>query len=159
MSKRNFEAEFINHIIAEYDFDIRLEQTKRLALIRDGFASKLGFNSDGDSAITVQAQYSNAWPRLLLVFRKMGFDVIDLDQSSGIMFVLYNGDGDGWFSRWFASNELPIDEDNYRIFIERSGDVTHVTFKDEESVALPSDVVSQIFPVFAEYMAADDLDI
>ena len=159
ITQRNNEVEFLNFIIEEYDFGVRLARSERLAKIRDGFGSELGFNADGDSAIMVNATYNNAWPRLLLVLRKMGFDVIDLDQSSGIMFVLYNGTESGFWSGMFAKEELALDKDNYRIFLERAGDNTSVTFKDDENITFDARQTSEIFDVFKEYMASDNLDI
>ena len=159
ISQRTNEVEFLNKIIEEYDFGVRLALSERLAKIRDGFSSELGFNADGDSAIVVNATYSNAWPRLLLVLRKMGFDVIDLDQSSGIMFVLYNGQDSGFWSGLFADKELLLKKDNYRIFVQSAGQKTTVTFKDNDSVTFDARQTSDIFDVFKEYMASDNLDI
>jgi outer membrane protein assembly factor BamC len=159
ITRRNNEVDFLNYIIAEYDFGVKLEQTQRIAKIREGFSSELAFNADGESAIAVNAVYNDTWPRLLLVLRKMGFDVIDLDQSSGIMFVEYNGTDSGFWSGMFSADELPIDEDTYRIFVQRAGERTNVTFKDDDSVALDAKTVTDIYPVFKEYMAADNLDI
>ena len=34
--------------------------------------------ADGDAAYIVEAKYDVAWPRMLLVLRKLGFDVKDL---------------------------------------------------------------------------------
>jgi len=159
ISKRNNEVDFLNYIIAEYDFGLRLEQTRRIAKIRDGFNSELGFNANGDSAIVIDATYNDAWPRLMLVLRKMGFDVIDLDQSSGIMFVVYNGIEESWYSGFFSEDKLALEEDNYRIFVERAGDKAKVTFKDNENTTFTPKQLSDIFPVFKEYMASDNLDI
>lgn len=159
ISKRSNEVDFLNFIIAEYDFGIRLAQTQRIAKIRDGFGSELGVNAAGDSTVVVDAVYNNAWPRLLLVLRKMGFDVIDLDQSSGIMFVAYNGVDDGWFSGLFSSDELKLEKDNYRLFIERAGEKTNITFKDDENVTFTPEKLSDIFPAFKDFMASDNLDI
>ncbi len=159
ISMRNNEVSFINYIIAEYDVGVRLAQSQRIAKIREGFSSELGFNSDGESAFVVNAVYNDTWPRLLLVLRKMGFDVIDLDQSSGIMFVVYNGSEEGFWSGLFADKKLPLKEENYRLFVQRAGTKTSVTFKDNESVAFDAKKVTDIFPMFNEYMAADNLDI
>lgn len=159
INKRNNEVNFLNYIIAEYDFDVRLAQTQRINMIREGFKSSLGFNADGDSAYMIDAQYNNAWPRLLLVLRKMNFDVIDLDQSSGIMFVVYNGEDEGFFTRLFGTDALPLEQDTYRIFVSRAGAKTSVTLKDDESVTLDLDTVTGIFPTFKELMASDNLDI
>lgn len=159
IAQRTNEVEFLNFIIEEYDFGVRLAMSERLAKIRDGFSSELGANAAGDSAIVINAAYNNAWPRLLLVLRKMGFDVIDLDQSSGIMFVLYNGNEKGFWSGLFADEALALDKDNYRIFVQRAGENTSVTFKDDDNVSFDAKQTSDIFELFQEYMASDNLDI
>jgi outer membrane protein assembly factor BamC len=159
ITRRTNEVDFLNFIIAEYDFGLRLAQSQRIAKIRDGFSSSLGFNSDGDSSFIVDASYNDAWPRLLLVLRKMGFDVIDLDQSSGIMFVAFNGEDEGWWSGLFSDEGLDLEEDNYRIFVERLGQKTAVTFKDDENIPFSPDKVTDIFAVFDENMSSDNLDI
>lgn len=159
ITRRINEVDFLNFIIEEYDFSIRLAQNQRIEKIRDGFNSELGFDPDGDSAMVIDAAYNDTWPRLLLVLRKMGFDVIDLDQSSGIMFVIYNGQEDGFWAGMFSDDELELDEGNYRIFVRRSGAKTTITFKDSESISFSAQQTSDIFPVFKEYMASDNLDI
>ncbi|MFC3121775.1 outer membrane protein assembly factor BamC [Agaribacter flavus] len=159
IAKRTDEVNFINYIIAEYDFGIRLERSERIAKIREGFSSEMGFNPDGEAAFLVDAEYADAWPRLQLVLRKMGFDVVDLDQSSGLLFVKYNGPEESWFSGWFSKDELSLDEDDYRLIVQKVGDKTSITFKDIENEAFTAQQVTEIFPTFSEYMAANDLDI
>jgi outer membrane protein assembly factor BamC len=159
ISKRTNEVDFLNFIIAEYDFGVRLAQSQRIAKIRDGFSSALGFNPNGDAAFVVDASYNNTWPRLLLVLRKMGFDVIDLDQSSGIMFVAYNGQDKGWLAGMFSEDELKLEKANYRIFVERVGPKTAVTFKDDENVPFDANKATEIFATFDENMSSDNLDI
>jgi outer membrane protein assembly factor BamC len=158
-TQRTNEVDFLNYIIEEYDFGIRLAQNERIAKIRDGFQSELGFNSDGDSAFMIDAAYNDTWPRLLLVLRKMGFDVIDLDQSSGIMFVVYKGREKGFWKGMFSEDTLPLKKGNYRIFVQRAGAKTSVTFKDGESVTFTAKQTTDIFSIFNEYMASDNLDI
>ncbi|GBL02994.1 outer membrane protein assembly factor BamC [Glaciecola sp. KUL10] len=160
LSLRNDSTSFLNQVIAEYDFGIRLEQSKRIAKIRRGFNTNLGFDSDGEPALVVEAIYANTWPRLLLVLKKMGFDVKDLDQSSGLLFVQFNGTDDSWFDSIFNSTQdLGLDKDEYRLKVESLGAQTAVTFLDNESNALSVDTVTQIYSLFSEYMATEDLDI
>ncbi|MFC4699315.1 outer membrane protein assembly factor BamC [Glaciecola siphonariae] len=156
---RENEVNFLNYIIQEYDFGIRLAQNERIALIRDGFQSELGFNPDGDAAFVVDAAYENAWPRLLLVLRKMGFDVIDLDQSSGLMFLKYNGEDRPWYSGIFSDEKLDLDKVNYRLLVQAVGDKTAVTFKDSDNKAFEVKQATNLFTVFSEYMAEENLDI
>lgn len=157
--KRNDEIDFLNAIVAKYDFDIRLAQNQRLEKIRQGFNSRLDFNADGESSMIVEASYNNTWPRLLLVLRKMGFDVLDYDQSSGSVFVNYNGEDDGFWDNLFSSNELPIEEADYRIYVKRMGNETSVTFKNDENENIGTATNSELFTIFAQHMADESLDI
>lgn len=159
ISQRVNEVDFLNYIIEEYDFGIRLAMSERIAKIRNGFSSDIGVNANADPAMVVNATYNDAWPRLLLVFRKMGFDVIDLDQSSGIMFVKYNGNDDGFWSGLFSKESLALKKANYRIFVERAGVNSHVTFKNDENITFDAKQLSDIAPLFRDYMASDNLDI
>jgi outer membrane protein assembly factor BamC len=160
ISKRTEEATFLNSIISEYDFGIRLANTQRIAKIRQGFNTDMGFDSDGNSAFMVDAVFENTWPRLLLVLRKMGFDVKDLDQSTGLLFVQYNGAEQSWWSGLFGSeDELDIEKSEYRLKLEGLGDKTAVTFMDNESKPFSAKQVTNIFAPFKNYMGNEDLDI
>jgi outer membrane protein assembly factor BamC len=156
---RENEVNFLNYIIQEYDFGIRLAQNQRIAMIREGFNSELGFNPDGDPAFVVDAIYENTWPRLLLVLRKMGFDVIDLDQSSGLMFVKFNGENDSWWEGMFADDRIDLEKVNYRLLVQGVGEKTAITFKDSDNNAFEVKKVTDLFAVFSDYMAEENLDI
>lgn len=160
ISKRTEEANFLNNVISEYDFGIRLANNQRIATIRQGFSSEMGFNSDGEPAFMVDAVFENTWPRLLLVLRKMGFDVKDLDQSTGLLFVQYNGIESSWWSGLFVSEgELDIEKDEYRLKLDGIGEKTTVTFMDNESKPFDAKKMTKIFAPFKDYMGNEDLDI
>lgn len=160
ITQRTAEADFLNSVIIEYDFGIRLANTQRIAKIRQGFNTDMGFDADGNPAFVIGAVYENTWPRLLLVLRKMGFDVKDLDQSTGLMFVQYNGAETSWWSGMFSSeDELDIEKDEYRIKLEGVGEKTSVTFMDNESKPFDAKTVTKIFAPFKDYMGNEDLDI
>lgn len=160
ISKRNEEADFLNSVIVEYDFDIRLATTQRIAKIRQGFSTDMGFDADGNPAMIVDAEYENTWPRLLLVLRTMGFDVKDLDQSTGLLFVQYNGSESSWWSGIFSSEEqLAIEKDEYRLKLANVGARTAVTFMDKESTPFNAKQIAEIFTLFKENMAKENLDI
>jgi outer membrane protein assembly factor BamC len=75
------------------------------------------------------------------------------------MFVLYGGVEDGFWSGLFSKETLPLEKDNYRIFVKRAGSNTSITFKSDENVNFDAKQTSDIFPVFQEYMASNNLDI
>lgn len=161
ISKRTVESNFLNSVITEYDFGIRLATTQRIAKIRQGFNTDMGFDADGNPAFVIDAVFENTWPRLLLVLRKMGFDVKDLDQSTGLLFVQYNGIESPWWSGLFGSedNKLDIEKNEYRLQLDGVGEKTTVTFMDNESQPFDAKRVTKIFAPFKDYMGNEDLDI
>lgn len=160
ISKRTAESNFLNSVIIEYDFGIRLANTQRIAKIRQGFNTDMGFDADGNPAFVVDAVFENTWPRLLLVLRKMGFDVKDLDQSTGLLFVQYNGIESSWWSGLFGSEDkLDIEKNEYRLQLGGVGEKTTVTFMDNESKPFDAKRITKIFAPFKDYMGNEDLDI
>ena len=66
---------------------------------------ELGFDRNGEPAFVVQGEYDIVWPRFLLVLRKLGFNVKDLDKSNGILFVSFGSEESGWWSSLFSSDD------------------------------------------------------
>ena len=158
-TRRN-EVEVLNQVIGHYAGQIRVAEVKRIQEIRKGLAMELGFDRDGEPAFVVDAEYDVTWPRLLLVLRKLGFNVKDLDQSTGLLFVKYGGGDTSWWKRlWADKGDLPIDEDDYRLQVREMGTKTSVTLLDEESNPFSVDLVTDLFPTFEETMSSDNLDI
>ncbi len=160
-SERRNEVEILNQVISHYEKQVRLADIKRIEQIRSGFAMELGFNKDGDPAYLVDGEYDLVWPRLLLVLRKLGFNVKDLDKSNGLLFVNYGAESSGWWGSLFSSDddELDLDEDDYRIQVLKSGLKTSITLMDNESNPFDADKVNALFPPFSKTMTTDNLDI
>lgn len=159
--ERRQEVEILNQVIDHYEREIRLATAQRIQKIRQGLPLELGFDEDGESAYLVDAEYDIAWPRLLLVLRKLGFDVKDYDQSNGLLFVKYNGSEGGWWSNLWSRDQYALDlsTEEYRIKVTDLGAKTSITLLDNESKALPVDKMTDLFSTFSRTMAADDLDI
>lgn len=159
-SVRRNEIEILNSVISHYEKQIRIADVRRLRQIQDGFEMELGFNPNGDAAYIVDAQYSVAWPRLLLVLRKLGFDVKDLDASNGLLFVTYKGADDGWWSGLFGGDEdLPIDKSDYRLQVQQQGEKTSITFMDTDNEPLSAKIITDLYEPIATVMATENLDI
>lgn len=159
--KRRSEADILNSVVKYYEFETQVANVKRYRQIREGLQMELGFNSDGEPAFVVDADYDITWPRLLLVLRKLGFDVKDYDKSNGLLFVKYNGAEDGWWSNIWSSdkNELDLETVEYRIKVLDIGSKTSVTLLDKESKPFQVNKLTDLFSTFSKTMAADDLDI
>lgn len=159
--ERRNEVDVLNKVIGHYEQQIRIADIKRIRQIRSGLGMELGFDGNGEAAFVVNGEYDVVWPRLLLVLRKLGFNVKDLDKSNGLLFVNYGSAESGWWdSLWGSSDdELDLDKDDYRVQVETAGPKTSITLLDEENKAFTADKVSDLFAPFAKTMAADDLDI
>jgi outer membrane protein assembly factor BamC len=160
-AKRELEAELLNGIIRQYSLEQKIASQQRLAQIRSGIPSELGFDAAGNGALVLGAQYDIAWPKLQLVLRKLGFNVKDLDKSNGLIFVNYQGQEDGWFGSWFGSGDkLALAQDDYRLQVTRlSANKTAITFMDEQNEPFTAAKVAELFPVFADTFQRDNLDI
>ncbi|MBU2976796.1 outer membrane protein assembly factor BamC [Alteromonas sp. C1M14] len=160
ITERREEVEILNEVIAYYDYQLKLHQTKRIAQIRRGLNIELGFDDQGEPAYVVDAQYDIAWPRLLLVLRKLGFDVKDLDKSTGLLFVNYNGGDDGWWNNFFSSDDELLEEGNYRLKVAAAGsNRTTITFMNDESEPFEPKQVADMYDQFSQVMSEDNLDI
>lgn len=160
LKQRRQEVDILNQVINHYDYQIRLANSLRIQEIRQGINMEMGFDEDGDPAFVIDAKYDIAWPRMQLVLRKLGFDVKDLDKSNGLLFVTYAGPDDSWWESWFDSeNEMPLDQDDYRLLMRELGSKTSITFMDSESTPFPANQVVALFPPFLEVMSENDLDI
>ena len=158
--ERREEVNILNEVITHYEYQIQLDQSKRIAEIRKGLNLELGFDKEGSPAYLVNAQYDIAWPRLLLVLRKMGFDVKDLDKSTGLLFVSYNGDDSGWWSGLFSGGKNLLEKGDYRLKVTPSGEnQSTITFMNDESEPFEPNQVADMYDQFARVMSEDDLDI
>ncbi|QJR79367.1 outer membrane protein assembly factor BamC [Alteromonas pelagimontana] len=159
IEERREEVTVLNQFINHYEYQIQLEDSKRIARIRQGLNAEMGFNANGEPAYVVDAQYDVAWPRLLLVLRKLGFDVKDLDKSTGLLFVTYNGIDKGWWSGLFSDEKDLLKKDDYRLKVGNMGEKTSITFMNDESEPFEVDVVTEMYEPFSKVMSQDDLDI
>jgi len=89
--KRRNEVDVLNRVVKNYEFETKVADVKRFRQIREGLQMELGFDSDGEPAFIVDADYEITWPRLLLVLRKLGFDVKDYDCLLNTMVLMTVG--------------------------------------------------------------------
>jgi outer membrane protein assembly factor BamC len=159
--KRRNEVDVLNRVVKNYEFETKVADVKRFRQIREGLQMDLGFDGDGEPAFVVDADYEITWPRLLLVLRKLGFDVKDYDKSNGLLFVKYNGAEDGWWSNIWSSdkNEMNLDTEEYRLKVVGVGSKTSITLFDDESNPFSVNKLTDLYPTFSKTMSADDLDI
>jgi outer membrane protein assembly factor BamC len=159
-TRRN-EVDILNQVIGHYQYQLRVDRAKLIREIRQGLTMEMGFDANGEPAYMVDARYDVAWTRLLLVLRKLGFNVKDLDKSNGLLFVKYDGSESGWWgSLWNQNSDvLDLSNDEYRLHVDELGPKTSITFLDKENKPFTAKKIAELFEIFSRNMAADDLDI
>lgn len=160
--ERRNEVSVLNQVIGHYQQQIKLADIKRIRQIRNGLPMELGFNGDGQPAFVVDGEYDVVWPRLLLVLRKLGFNVKDLDKSNGLLFVNYGSLDSGWWDKLWSKNKnsLKLEKDAYRIQVESTGPkTTSITMLDKDNKPFEANILTDIFAPFESTMSADDLDL
>jgi outer membrane protein assembly factor BamC len=160
-NKRRNEVDVLNRVVKNYEFETKVANVKRFRKIREGLKMELGFDSDGEPAFVIDAEYDITWSRMLLVLRKLGFDVKDYDKSNGLLFVKYNGAKESWWSNIWSSdkNELDLEIEEYRFKVASIGKKTSVTLSDDESIPFPVNKLTNLYSTFSKVMSNDDLDI
>jgi outer membrane protein assembly factor BamC len=160
-NKRRNEVDVLNRVVKNYEFETKVANVKRFRKIREGLKMELGFDSDGEPAFVIDAEYDITWSRMLLVLRKLGFDVKDYDKSNGLLFVKYNGAKESWWSNIWSSdkNELDLEIEEYRFKVASIGKKTSVTLSDDESIPFPVNKLTNLYSTFSKVMSTDDLDI
>ncbi|MFQ3237300.1 MAG: outer membrane protein assembly factor BamC [Paraglaciecola sp.] len=155
------EVDILNKVIGHYEYQIRVATAKRIRDIRRGAKMELGLDEDGAPAFVIDAKYETAWPRVLLVLRKLGFDVKDYDQSNGLLFVNYNGTQSGWWSSLWSSdaNALALSKDEYRFKMSELDGKSTLTLLNGDNTAFSQDKLAALYETFARVMADDNLDI
>ena len=160
MKERREEIGILNEVLTHYEYQIRLDESKRIAEIRSGLNLEMGFDANGDAAYVVDARHDIVWPRMLLVLRNLGFDVKDLDRTTGLLFVTYNGEDNGWWGSLFSDGESLLEKGDYRLKVVPAGENrTSVTFMDNESQPFEPNQVADMYEQFARVMTQDNLDI
>ena len=89
------------------------------------------------------------------------FQSEDLDKSTGLLFVNYQGIEQSWIKGLFGSDdEFSLEKKDYRILVKSlTSNKTSVTFMDEQSNPLTPVKVSELYPAFAEILSQNELDI
>jgi outer membrane protein assembly factor BamC len=161
IDSRAKEVDILNKVIGHYEFQVRVADAKRVREIRRGMQMEIGIDQENAPAFVIDGNYDTAWPRVLLVLRKLGFDVKDYDKSNGLLFVLYSGIDKGWWDSLWSNdiNALPLEKEEYRFRVEEAGEQTTLTLLDNESTPFTKDKLSGLYDVFARVMADDNLDI
>lgn len=152
IDKQRAEMAMLNEIVAQVDYNYRLQQQENRLLRANQQLVTIGENKNAEAAYVVEMALDNLWDNMPIFFEKQGFTITDLNESNKIYYVDFvKPDGSLWDSIW--GDEQPvIDMANakYQFVLAPLDDKnqqTSVTIYNADGKALPLETLERIFPV------------
>lgn len=148
------EAEMLKRLMVSLGVEEKKAGTM-IATRHEGSRAVLGRDSEGNSTLAMNEDFSRAWRRVGLSLDKVGFTVEDRDRSRGIYYVRYiepdEGDKKGFLSKlaFWKGKEKP-NSDEYVVRLIGEGDATGVTVVDKQGKPANSKTAQKILKLLYE---------
>ena len=152
IDQQRAEMAMLNEIIAQVDYNYRLEQRENRLMRADQKLVTIGQNKVSEAAYVVEMSLDNLWDNMPIFFEKHGCTIIDLDESNKIYYVDFTKHNISmWESIW--GDERPvidISDAKYQFVLTALDDKnqkTSVTIYNSDGEPLSLEVLERIFPV------------
>ncbi|MFT7009039.1 MAG: outer membrane protein assembly factor BamC [Colwellia sp.] len=152
IDKQRAEMLMLNEVVAQVDYNYRLQQRENRLMRANQKLVTIGKNSDGESAYVVEMGLDNLWENMPIFFEKHGFTINDLNESNKIYYVGFSKpDISIWDSIW--GNEraiIDVSDAKYQFVLAPLDDKnrkTSVSIYNADGESLPLETLEQIFPV------------
>ncbi|QIZ76907.1 outer membrane protein assembly factor BamC [Ferrimonas lipolytica] len=157
--RRRYAIDMLNGAISYLNYERKKQQVAKDLANGKGFNSELGFDAEGNSAFIANASFERVWTRMPRLLPAMGFQVRDLDEELGTIFVEYEAGSGFWQNLWGNNDTLPIDDGAYQVKMAELGETTSITFFDADVNPLSAEKVTGMANTFKELVKKelDDL--
>ncbi|MGQ4275701.1 outer membrane protein assembly factor BamC [Pseudidiomarina sp. E22-M8] len=111
------------------------------------------FNDEGFPAYTIDIGFDEAWPLMAAVLENLGFEIDDLNQSSGMYYTNYLKDTGFSLAFWNSRNKgkLDLPDGDYQINVKGDGSDTTITILNDDGQPLSAADIDRLYgPVAAE---------
>jgi len=142
-------ADMMNLILSHYDTQIRIKRARHQQQVLAGFKVELGQDADQNAALLTEAKETLVWEKTPKVMRELGFIIIDRDMRQKTYFMEYHPEEEGFFASLFGSEniaKLPLEEGSFQVSVGKNGDLSSITLKDGQGVALEANLLVKLFP-------------
>lgn len=156
--QRDLAFNLLNDILTYANEQDTRTKYQRIARIRDGVDSQIIINDKGQTQLVAAENYDVIWSKVLLVLRKLDFDVKDLDKSTGLLTLNYLPDN-SWWDNLFGDESLALEEGAYNMQLITNDNGTAITLTDKDGQALADSTLQQLFSAMQSLLAEDNLDI
>nr|ANC57903.1 Outer membrane protein NlpB, lipoprotein component of the protein assembly complex [Colwellia sp. C1] len=152
IDKQRAEMLMLNEIVAQVDYNYRLQQRENRLMRANQKLVAIGENSDAAPAYVVEMGLDNLWENMPIFFEKHGFTISDLNESDKIYYVDFSKpDISIWDGIW--GNDRPIidvSDAKYKFVLAPLDDKnrkTSVSIYNVDGESLPLETLERIFPV------------
>lgn len=152
IDKQRAEMAMLNEIVAQVDYNYRLQQRENRLMRANQKLVTLGENSKNEASYLVEMNLDNLWSNMPIFFEKHGFTITDLDESKKVYFVDFvKPDVSLWDSIWGDDEPvIEIPDAKYQFVLESLDDnneKTVVSLYSSDGKPLPLSTLENIFPV------------
>jgi len=152
IDKQRAEMAMLNEIIAQVDYNYRLQQRENRLKRASQKLVSISENSAAESAYIVEMSLDNLWANMPIFFEKHGFTITDLNESDKIYYVDFaKPESSIWDSIW--GDDAPVIEvvdAKYQFVLAPLDDKdqkTSVSIYNVDGEPLPLETLERIFPV------------
>jgi len=152
IDKQRAEMAMLNEIVAQVDYNYRLQQRENRLIRANQKLVTIGENNAAEPAYIVEMALSNLWDSMPVFFEKHGFTITDLNETNKIYYVDFSKlETSIWDSIW--GDERPVIEvadAKYQFVLAPEDDKnqkTSVSIYNADGEPLSVEVLERIFPV------------
>lgn len=162
IDKQRAEMNMLNEIVAQVDYQYRLEQRENRLMRANQKLVTIGENKATEPAYIVEMSLDNLWENMPIFFEKHGFTISDLNETNKIYYVDFvKPEMSIWDSIWGDNQPvIEVSDAKYQFVLAPMDDKnqkTSVTVYDSEGEPLSIEVVERIFPVIEKGLSFRNL--
>jgi len=152
IDKQRAEIAMLNEVIAQVDYNYRLQQRENRLMRTNQQLVTIGENKEAESAYIVEMGLDTLWGNMPFFFEKHGFTISDLNETNKIYYVDFTKPETSiWDTIW--GDERPVIEVSdakYQFVlapVDDKNQQTSVSIYDVDGEPLPLDILELVFPV------------
>ena len=162
IDKQRAEMAMLNEIVAQVDYNYRLQQRENRLIRANQKLVTIGENKAGQPSYVVEMGLDNLWSNMPIFFEKHGFTITDLDESKKVYYVDFvKPDISIWDSIWGDDEPvIEISDAKYQFILaplDEKNEKTSVTVLSGNGEPLPLATLERVFPVIEKGLSFRNL--
>jgi len=152
IDKQRAEMAMLNEIVAQVDYNYRLQQRENRLMRSNQKLVTIGENKESENAYVVEMALDNLWDNMPIFFEKHGFTITDLNETNKIYYVDFaKPESSIWDSIWGEDRPvIEVSDAKYQFVLAPLDDEnqqTSVSIYNVDGEPLSLEALERIFPV------------